>query len=60
MESEVQDRAEDLERFCGSVEHASTIVSRHANPGETDLPIYVCRDLTISVVDAWQKLKRFM
>lgn len=49
-----------LEELCTSVERGATIVSPHAMPYETDLPVYVCRGLKISMPEAWRRLKRFV
>lgn len=50
----------DLEKYCASVDQAETIVSPYALPLETNLPVYVCRNLKIPIEQAWPLLKRFM
>jgi 4-amino-4-deoxy-L-arabinose transferase-like glycosyltransferase len=49
----------DLEKYFAAVEQAETIVSRYAMPHETNLPVYVCRDLRVPIEQAWPLLKRF-
>lgn len=49
-----------LEDLCTSLQQEATIVSPHAMPYETHLPVYVCRGLTISMPEAWRRLKRFV
>jgi len=46
--------------LIAAVEQAATIVSPYALPIETNLPVYVCRDLRIPIEQAWPLLKRFM
>jgi 4-amino-4-deoxy-L-arabinose transferase-like glycosyltransferase len=50
----------DLERHFAVVEQADTIVSPYAMPYETNLPVYVCRDLQMPIEQAWPLLKRFI
>lgn len=50
----------DLEKYCASVEQADIIVSPYAMPSETDLPVYICRDLRIPIEQAWPLLKSFI
>jgi hypothetical protein len=49
-----------LAELCTSVEQKATVVSSYAMPFETDLPVYVCRGLKISMDEAWKRLKRFV
>ncbi len=49
----------ELEEYFAAVEQADTIVSPYAMPCETNLPVYVCRDLRIPIEQAWLLLKRF-
>ncbi len=50
---------EDLERYFRSVEKAAVVESPWAMPLETNLPVYVCRDLRLPLPDAWRQIKRF-
>jgi dolichyl-phosphate-mannose-protein mannosyltransferase len=50
----------DLEKYCSSVEQADIVISEHAMPFETNLPIYVCRNLRVPMGQAWARLKRFI
>jgi 4-amino-4-deoxy-L-arabinose transferase-like glycosyltransferase len=50
----------DLERYFATVEQADTIVSPYAMPVESNLPIYVCRDLRLPIEEAWPLLRRFI
>jgi hypothetical protein len=49
-----------LESLCVSVRQEATIVSPHAMPYETNLPVHVCRGLNVPVSEAWRRLKRFV
>lgn len=51
---------EGLEELCASVEQKATVISPYAMPYETDLPIYVCRELKIPIEEAWARLRRFI
>jgi hypothetical protein len=51
---------QSLEELCSVVEQHATVVSPHAMPHETDLPVYVCRGLKIPMDEAWRRLKRFV
>jgi len=53
-------RKEDALKSCDSVEQASTIVSPHAMPYETDLPIYICRKFKVPFSEIWSKVRRFI
>ena len=50
----------DLDKYFAAVEQADTIVSPYALPMETNLPVYVCRDLRIPIEQAWPLLKHFI
>lgn len=50
----------DLEQYFATVEQADTIVSPYAMPFETNLPVYVCRDLRLPIDQVWPAVKRFM
>ncbi len=50
----------DLEKYFATVEQADTIVSPYALPFETNLPVYVCRDLRTPIEQAWPLLRRFI
>lgn len=51
---------QELERIFERVERADTVVSPHAHPGETNLPIFVCRSLRLPLDEAWKAAKRFV
>lgn len=51
---------ERLLEVCGSLQHAATIVSPYAMPHETNLPVYVCRDLKLPMDEAWRSLKKYI
>jgi hypothetical protein len=48
-----------LQKYFATVEQTDTIISRYALPFETNLPVYVCRDLQMPIEKAWPLLKRF-
>jgi len=52
--------ADDLRQSFTTVEQADTIVSKYAMPSETNLPVYVCRQLKRPVAEVWPQLKRFI
>lgn len=45
---------------CGSVEKITTITNRYAMPYETNLPVYICRNLKINIREIWNEEKRFI
>lgn len=51
---------EDLEAEFEQVEQVATIVSPHARPSETDLPVYVCRRSREPIREAWPRVKNFI
>jgi hypothetical protein len=53
-------RREDALNACDSVEQAGMIVSPHAMPYETDLPIYICRQFKVPFSAIWARARRFI
>jgi hypothetical protein len=51
---------ERLEEVCESVRQAATVMSPYALERETNLPVYVCRNLKIPMAEAWRMLKRYI
>ena len=51
---------EGLQKTFGSVEPAGVIVSKHAMPYETDLPIFICRKMNVPIEVIWPKVKFFI
>jgi len=49
-----------LEKYFAAVEQVDTIASPYALPVETNLPVYVCRDLQMPIAKAWPLLKHFI
>ena len=50
----------DLQKYFAVVERADTIISPYALPFETNLPVYVCRDLQMPIEKAWPLLRQFI
>jgi hypothetical protein len=50
---------ERLQAVFGDVEEASTVRCEYCMPDENDLPIYVCRNPTMSLEEAWPKFKHY-
>ena len=50
----------DLEKYFAGVDRSDTIISPYALPFETNLPVYVCRDLRIPIEQAWPLLRQFI
>ncbi len=53
-------RREDHLKSCDYVEQAGVIGSPHAMPYETNLPIYICRQLKVPLSVIWQKARFFI
>ncbi len=51
---------EDHLKACGSAEQISLIENRYAMPYESNLPVYICRNLKINIKDIWNEEKRFI
>ncbi len=51
---------EDHKRSCNKVEQAAVVKSKYAIPYENNLPIFICRDLKISLAEIWKKQKHFI
>jgi hypothetical protein len=45
--------------LCGSVETVDSTGSLYATPYENDRPIFICRDMRMSLKRLWSRLKRF-
>lgn len=52
-------KKEDLEKSFAQVELKSTINSKYASSYQTNLPLYVCRNLKIPVEDVWKQVKNY-
>ena len=50
---------EALERSFESVELADRVPCRFCMPYESDLPIFVCRDLQLPLAEVWDRLKNY-
>ena len=50
---------EGLERSFESVEWAGQVPCRLCMPYESDLPIFVCRDLKLPIAEVWERLKNY-
>jgi len=50
---------EGLEDSFGSVELAGRVPCRFCMPYESDLPIFVCRELKLPVAEVWDRLKNY-
>ena len=46
-------------RVCGSVEIVDKTGNRFAMPYENDRPIFICRDMRVSLEQMWGRLKRY-
>jgi hypothetical protein len=46
-------------RVCGSLEIVDRTANAFAMPYENDRPIFVCRDMRMSLANIWDRLKRF-
>ncbi len=51
--------SEGLERSFDSVEWAGQVPCRLCMPYESDLPIFVCRDLKLPIAEVWERLKNY-
>jgi 4-amino-4-deoxy-L-arabinose transferase-like glycosyltransferase len=49
----------DDHRECGSLEQAGTFTCTDCMPYENDQPIWVCRNLQVSIEDAWRAAKSY-
>lgn len=50
---------ENLENMFESVEQAATIESEYAMPYETDLPVYLCRNIKVPLQKMWSQAKHY-
>jgi hypothetical protein len=50
---------DDLDRNCGTVEVVATTDCGYCMPYENRRPIYVCRNLRVSLTDLWPRLRNF-
>ena len=51
-------RREDHDE-CGSLVQGGTVACGNCMPYENNQPIWVCRDLTVSIEEAWKAAKSF-
>lgn len=51
---------EEHKGSCNRVEQAAVVKSKYAIPYENNLPIYICRDLKITLSEIWKQQKHFM
>jgi hypothetical protein len=52
-------REEDHRKSCAEVNLAAVHTCRHCMPYENDMPIYICRDLRVSLAEVWKREKNF-
>jgi hypothetical protein len=50
---------ERLEASFESVEQAGQVPCRFCMPSESDLPIFVCRDLKLPISKFWERIKNY-
>ena len=50
---------EGLERSFESVELAGRVPCRFCMPYESNLPIFVCRNLKLPLPEVWERLKNY-
>ncbi len=51
---------EEMARVFRSVVRAGTTDAPYAMPYERNLPIYICRSLSVPPADLWQTLRTFI
>ena len=53
-------KQEDLAKTFGQVELTATVVNEYAMPFESDLPIYLCRQLRKPLRELWPSVKKYI
>jgi Dolichyl-phosphate-mannose-protein mannosyltransferase len=53
-------KREDHLQSCDSVQQVETIISPHAMPYETNLPVFICRHLKIPYSVLWRRVRFFI
>jgi hypothetical protein len=53
-------QTEEVSRFCESYEELARHHADYAMPFETDLPIYLCRGLKMSMEEFWREVKSYI
>jgi hypothetical protein len=51
---------EDYLKACDSVNQVAVIENRYAMPYENNLPVFICSQFKISILDAWESVKVFI
>jgi hypothetical protein len=51
---------QDLRKTFGSVEKAGVIISEHAMPYESNLPIFICRKMNVPISVKWPQVRFFI
>ena len=51
-------RREDHDE-CGSLVQGGTVTCGNCMPYENNQPVWICRDLKVSIEEAWQAAKSF-